>query len=92
MFLSRVALSGLEFLSSLVDEIFGCELQRRLVLKDCRVGAFQETSIRRSPDSNGSRLRIGSYGNRFIESFGYLLSWKMIPMVFRWPERRRLTP
>jgi len=46
MFLSRVALRGLEFLSSLVDEIFGCELQRHLVLKDCRVGAFQETSIR----------------------------------------------
>src|ERR1700730_8067685 len=26
------------------------------------------------------------------ESVGYLLSWKMIPTVFRWPERRRLTP
>jgi hypothetical protein len=35
MFLSLVVLSGLEFL---VDEMFGCELQRRLVLKDCRVG------------------------------------------------------
>jgi hypothetical protein len=31
--------------------MFGCELQRRLVLKDYRVGAFQETSIRRSPNS-----------------------------------------
>ena len=48
MFLSLVALSGLEFL---VDEMFGYELQRRLVLKDYRVGAFQETSIRRSPNS-----------------------------------------
>jgi hypothetical protein len=37
MFLLLVALSGLEFL---VDEMFGCELQRRLVLKDSRTAGL----------------------------------------------------
>jgi hypothetical protein len=64
MFLLLVALSGLEFL---VDEMFGCELQRRLVLKDCGVGAFQETSIRRSPDSM-RRIISGHRGTNQLNS------------------------
>jgi hypothetical protein len=64
MFLSLVALSGLEFL---VAKMFGCELQRRLILEDCRVRAFQETSIRRSPNSM-RRMISGHSGTNQLNS------------------------